>query len=330
MVLSTHDERGGLLSQGPYVDPLHEPRPEPTAWDELQRSAYTSAEMEAYREGLRIGDKDVRASVLDDLTTYFQISEDDAIRRAVNWEQWSVQEWQSEPRETADQIAAFYRSMTSWCYELLWHAYLQAGGFVFPGSTVLARSLAPPKPGMRHLDLGSGVGVTSQLFQRLGYETALADISTKLLEFARFRLERRGTTATYIDLNTEQPPADHYDVVTAIYTLGHVPDVGATARMLHRAMRPNAVLFADFDVRPPTPENAWHLYSEDLPLRWQLHRAGFEPEARFGSDIVRYRRVETGTLAHLLRGARDLVLLRSPLRPLYRALKARARHAVRR
>lgn len=329
MVLSTHDDTGRLLSQGKYIDPAHEPAPDPATWSGEQRDAYDSPAMAAYRDGLRIGDKDVRASVLDDLTSYFHIADEEAIQRAINWEQWSVQEWHAKPRDTTDQITDFYLSMDSWCYELLWHAYLQAEGFAFPVSAVLASSV-PAKPGMRHLDLGSGVGATSQLFQRLGYETDLADISTSLLKFARHRLERRGTPATFIDLNFELPPADRYDVVTAIYTLAHVPDVAATARMLHRAMRPSAVLFADFDVRPASPENAWHLYSEDLPLRWQLQRAGFEPETIFGSNIIRYRRVDTASRAHMIHGARDLVLLRSPLRPLYRTLKSYARRALRR
>ena len=79
--------------------------------------------------------------------------------------------------------------------------YLQAEGYEFPASVVAAQYLRrrEVKPGT-HLDYGSGVGVTGQLFASLGYETALGDVSTSLLEFARYRLERRGQAATYLDL----------------------------------------------------------------------------------------------------------------------------------
>jgi hypothetical protein len=91
--------------------------------------------------------------------------------------------------------------------------------------------------------------------------------------------------------------------------------------MLHDSLQPGGVLFANFDVRPATPENAWHLYSDDLPLRWELQRACFEPEYSLNGMITRYRRVERHGIAHVARGARDVVLLRSPLRPAYRILK---------
>jgi SAM-dependent methyltransferase len=220
---------------------------------------------------------------------------------------------------------AFYKETRSWAFDLLWYAYLQAEGYSYPVSAAIAECLPPPRPNARHLDFGSGVGATSQLFARLGYETDLADISTSLLAFARFRIERRGERATYIDLNSAALVDARYDVITAIDTLVHVPDVPGTARLLHRALRPGGVLFANFDVRPKSEENAAFLYEDDLPLRWQLHRAGFEPEESLDGMITRYRRVEPAGVAHGLRGLRDAALLRSPARPLYRSLRKQVR-----
>jgi hypothetical protein len=100
-----------------------------------------------------------------------------------------------------------------------------------------------------------------------------------------------------------------------------VPDVAHSVGELHRALKPAGILFANFDVRPPTPENAWHLYSDDLPLRWALQRTGFEPIESLDGMITAYRKVEPSGVAHQLRGVRDLVALRSPLRPAYRYLR---------
>jgi|GEM_PF-439281 len=325
---------GARLKQGAHLDPEApgQPRPDPATWPARRRRAFASPAMRLFREALLLpGIGSTRAAILDDLSAYFGFSPEECVQRCVNWEEWSVREWQARARDSAAALAEFYHTTQSWAFDLLWYAYIQAEGYAYPVSVAIALTLPPPRPGMRHLDFGSGVGVTSQLFQALGYESELADISTSLLAFARFRYERRGLRARQIDLNVEQLESGRYDVITAIDTLVHVPDIVATARELHRALKPGGLLFANFDVRPPTPENAWHLYADDLPLRWALHRVGFEPEESLDGMITRYRRVDPHGPLYWWRGARDLVLLRSPLRPTYRRLRAwRARARARR
>ena len=89
-------------------------------------------------------------------------------------------------------------------FDLLWFAYLQAEGYGLPTSVLALQAIGTRDHGPAHLDFGSGAGVTSQVFARAGYETTLADISTSLLDFARFRLSRRGAIARFIDLNEEK------------------------------------------------------------------------------------------------------------------------------
>jgi len=92
--------------------------------------------------------------------------------------------------------------------------------------------------------------------------------------------------------------------------------------MLHASLRPNGVLVANFDVRPPSAENAWHLYSDDLLLKFRLQRAGFEPIERLDRGFTVYRHVERDGIEDVARGIRDLVLLKSPLRPMVRRLRS--------
>jgi 2-polyprenyl-3-methyl-5-hydroxy-6-metoxy-1,4-benzoquinol methylase len=317
MSVSTPEVR---LKQGAHPDPLDKTRPT------LQPHPWASSDMQAFRAALVAPEAEgTRAGVLDDLSAYYKMTPEECVERCINWEAWSVQEWKSTRRDSPEGLAEFYKTIQSWSFDLLWYAYLQAEGVAYPVGVVIAGSLPGRRPGARHLDFGSGVGVTSQLFARLGYETELADVSTSLLAFARFRLERRGEAATYIDLNTTGLGVARYDVITAVDTLVHVPDLKATAQMLHRAIRPGGYLFANFDVRPRTDENAWHLYEDDLPLRWQLQRVGFEPEETLDGMVTRYRRVDSTGLAHSARGVRDTVLLRSPLRRIVRTARARLR-----
>jgi SAM-dependent methyltransferase len=316
------------LKQGAHPDPLEpaQAQPDPADWTTRQREAFGSREMQLYRAGLsleRAGD--VRASVVDDLSAYFGFSPQECVQRCLDWERWSVEEWQARGRDSSQSLTQFYRTTQSWAFDLLWYAYLQAEGFHYPVPVVIARALPPDsgvRPQRRHLDFGSGVGDAAQLFSRLGFHSVLADISTSLLSFARFRLERRGDRCDYLDLNDATLGQGEYDVITAIDTLVHVPDFVATATALHRALKPGGYLYTNFDVRPVSAENAWHLYADDLPLYWQLQRVGFEPVRNLDRRIACFRRVEPVGAAHRLRGVRDWVLLRSALRPAYRSARA--------
>jgi SAM-dependent methyltransferase len=294
-----------------------------STWALEWRHAYESPLFAQFREALLLPDvTDVRAAVIDDLSSFYRLSPDECVQRCVNWEQWSVQEWQARSRDSVEAIHDFYRKMQSWSFDLLWYAYLQAVGHRHPVSVAIA--IAARERGVgggRHLDFGSGVGVTGQFFSRIGFQSDLADISTSLMEFARFRIARRGDGVGYIDLNTTQPVEGAYDLITAIDTFAHVADVPAAIAMLHRALKPGGLLFANFDTRPRAPENAWHLYESDRPLRWQLQRAGFEPDGTIGGLMRTYRRVEPAGLAHAVRGVRDSMLLKSPLVPAYRRVR---------
>jgi 2-polyprenyl-3-methyl-5-hydroxy-6-metoxy-1,4-benzoquinol methylase len=277
--------------------------------------------MRAFQQALSMPGMDVRASILDDLSGYYHLPSEECIERCRDWEQWSVREWQARERGSEEGLRDFYLSTQSWSFDLLWYAYMQAAGCAYPVSVAIARTLPPPKPGARHLDFGSGIGATAQLFTQLGYQSDLADVSVPLLEFAKYRIERRGSHAGFIDLNQASPPEGVYDVITAIDTLAHVPNVAETAGMLHRALKPGGYLFANFDVRPQSDENAWHLYTDDRPLRWAVHRAGFEQDRDLEGYSFRYRRVEPAGTSHAIRGVRDMMLLRSPLRAAYRSIK---------
>ncbi len=309
------------LRQGVHPDPDDPAVPpvDPQSWSKAEQKAFASAEMESFRACLRLpGVPGVRAAVLDDLSSYSGLPPEECVERCRNWESWSVEEWLAADRSGTDPLTSFYRTTESWAFDLLWYAYLQTEGYGYPTSVMALRTVAAQGSGRAHLDFGSGIGVTSQLFARAGYETTLADISTSLLDFARHRLSRRDEAAGFIDLNDEKLETGRYDVITALDTLVHVPDLADVVAGLHSALRPGGWLVTNFDVRPPSPENAWHLYEDDLDLRAIVHRAGFAPSGRFG-DYMAYRRVDPAGSAQRLRVLLDgLVLTSRPRRVIRR------------
>lgn len=306
--------------QGTFSDPADLPPVHSTQWETEEREAFTSPEMDRFRESLRDGDRTVRESLLDDLATYHGITPQEARDFCLHWEQKSVEEWASTGASTSDAgRVEFYRTTQSWSFDLTWWAYLQSECRTAPSTVLALRFLQQYSPGRRHLDFGSGVGVTSQLFNRSGWRSTSADLSSTLLDFARHRHERRGDDVAYIDLLTDGLPAGNYDAITAIDTLAHVPDMFDTCRRLHGALGRDGVLVANFDIRSPAPETAWHLYRDELRPLYDLRRAGFSPIGDIGYGMVAYRKVRNQGAGHALRVARDWLALVSPPRRLARS-----------
>lgn len=306
--------------QGTYSDPVDLPPVDSDQWGRDEREAFTSPEMDTFRESLRHSGLSVRDSLLDDLASFHGITPDAARDACLHWEQKSVEEWSHTGASTSDAgRIEFYRTTQSWSFDLTWWAYLQAECRADPSNVLALRYLQQYAPGRRHLDFGSGIGVTSQLFSRSGWTSTSADLSSTLLDYARHRHARRADDIAYIDLLTDRLPAGSYDAITAIDTLAHVPDVYDTCRRLHESLVAGGILVANFDIRSPAPETAWHLYSDELRPLYDLRRAGFSPIASVGYGMVAYRKVRNHGAGHALRLVRDWVLLVSPPRRLARS-----------
>lgn len=310
-----------MLAQGLHPDPA-EVGPAPRGELPPDRLALlASHEMVMFRKGLLLpGNTDHRESVLADLARFTGLSNQECLERALGWEELSIQEWSASDRSSPDGIQQFYDQARSWCFDLLWYAYLQSEGYGYPASVRVARWLGD-LTGVRHLDFGSGIGATSQLFLALGANSHLSDVSPVLLSFAASRLAVRGCEVGTTDLRTAEPPTG-FDVVTAFDVLAHVPDITETAAVLARTVKPGGLLFANFDVRSSSPANAWHLYDDDLRLRSALSRAGFR-ELEVLDDVIRVYRLSTAPLA-LTERLRNEVRLGAP----HQAVRA-ARHRVR-
>jgi len=328
LVVLREDDRG----QGAHIDP-EDPElgaPDRQRWTRAHRDAVASLTMESFRDAVRPpGGGRERDGALGDLSDYYDISPDEALQRCLTWEDASLDEWEAAPRDTPGGIAKFYDSVTSWSFDLLWYSYLQCTGHGYPKSVIIADRLHDLR-GSRILDLGSGVGVTGQLFAALGCRVTLADVSQPLLDFARWRLERRGTDAEYLHLPAE-PAAGAYDLVTALDVMVHVPpsELDETVRRVHRALRPGGLFVTSYDVRRRARNNAWHLYDDDLPLRWAVQRAGLVPVELLDGIVWTYRAVATdGTSWRLRKAGYWLRLASPPARALRRVRRVAARAAL--
>jgi SAM-dependent methyltransferase len=269
----------------------------------------SAARLERWRRALLLpGETDLLASGVSELADYFGISRREAERRAAEAVHRTRDAWNAAPRRTREEIEGFYNGSQDYIFELVhWHATLTEAETL---ANVSALEVAERLGVRRYLDFGGGVGANLLLFATAGIEVADADISDALLAFARWRLQRRGLHASFIDLKTESLPEGHFDLLTAVDVLEHVPDPVATLDAALRALTPRglAIVALGFGY---DPEHPMHLVHSPRRFLSGVRGLGLEretpPELDDFSFLRAYRRVQRSRAANRLVLARDTV-----------------------
>jgi mycofactocin glycosyltransferase len=159
------------------------------------------------------------------------------------------QEWEASFRPGDNRtVEEFYNQSRAYVYDLMWWHTLTDD--LSPLAYVLALQFAQAHACRTHLDFGSGSGAGSILFARNGFDVALADISSSMLEFSRWRLALRGVTAKFFDLKTDKLPSAAFDVITAMDVFEHLVDPVSVATDLATALRPGGLLIGRFTPSP--------------------------------------------------------------------------------
>jgi 2-polyprenyl-6-hydroxyphenyl methylase / 3-demethylubiquinone-9 3-methyltransferase len=96
------------------------------------------------------------------------------------------------------------------------------------------------------LDVGCGGGILSESMAGLGAQVTGIDLGDKALQVARLHLLESGKQVEYRkvaveELAAEQP--EHYDVVTCMEMLEHVPDPASTVRACVQLVKPGGHVF---------------------------------------------------------------------------------------
>jgi len=152
-------------------------------------------------------------------------------------------EWQAQVKPgDRHSIEQFYDASQATIYELMWWHTL--GDDASPLAYVTALHLAQQHGCQSYLDFGSGVGSGAILFARHGFTVTLADISSTLLGFSQWRLERRQLPAAYVDLKVSQLPHHAFDFMTAMDVFEHLVDPVETVERLWDALKPGGFLYA--------------------------------------------------------------------------------------
>jgi len=148
-------------------------------------------------------------------------------------------------------------------------------------ATALRRQI-PLSPAWQALEYGCGTGLLSFALRAGLRRITLADSSPGMLAVLDHKIAAAGLTHLHplaLDLLTDPPPAERYDLIYTLMTLHHVADVGRLLRIFHDLLRPGGWLaIADLDQEDGSfhgPGFTGYNGFDRTALRVQLLRAGF-------------------------------------------------------
>ena len=182
-------------------------------------------------------------------------------------------EWEGKvASDAAGSVQEFYDGTRAMMYELMhWHSLADDNS---PLAYVLALRIAELYGCSKYLDFGSGVGSGAILFAGRGFDATLADISSPLLEFSRWRMELRNLPARYLDLKTEKLPDGTFDMVAAMDVFEHLVDPVSAVDQLWRAMKPGGILFGRFHAEEDE-DRPQHIVADFEPTLRRFDELGF-------------------------------------------------------
>ncbi len=103
-----------------------------------------------------------------------------------------------------------------------------------------------PLSGKTVLDVGCGGGILTESMAALGAHVTGIDLGDKALQVAKLHLLESGKQVSYRKVAVEELAAEHpghYDVVTCMELLEHVPDPSSTVRACAQLVKPGGHVF---------------------------------------------------------------------------------------
>lgn len=101
-------------------------------------------------------------------------------------------------------------------------------------------------PDKKVLDIGCGGGILSESLAQAGAQVTGLDLAEEVLTIARLHSLETGVAVTYqlasAEAHAEQHPA-HYDLVTCMEMLEHVPDPAAIVQAAAQSVKPGGWVF---------------------------------------------------------------------------------------
>ena len=185
--------------------------------------------------------RDFKESMIQELCFYYKINRQEVLNRFNNIVKASKDEWEAKERSYQKQIVDFYDQSDNYIFEhVQWH--INHGHC---GESVWALNVAKKGKYIKYLDFGSGIGSTGILFAKNGFNVTVADISSKMLQFAECRFNLRGINGCFLDLKRGILKKNEYEFITAIDVFEHLNDPMKTLNEISSSLKQDGLLFIE-------------------------------------------------------------------------------------
>lgn len=229
-----------------------------------------------WRDALLLeGQQELEESLVHELGLYTECDDPEKIRSLCRGAVDTLaEEWRRRVDPADGQsVEKFYNETQTEIYELLWWHALRDDPS--PLAYVTALQLAEGEQHRTCLDFGAGVGSGTILFARHGFEAALADISTPLLDFCRWRVGLRNLRCDFYDLKTSTLPPNAFDMITAMDVFEHLVNPVQTVERLAASLRSGGLLYGRFHAEHDD-DRPLHVVGDFGPTLQRLDELGFK------------------------------------------------------
>jgi dTDP-4-amino-4,6-dideoxygalactose transaminase/SAM-dependent methyltransferase len=290
-----------------------------TLWEAVEEERFTGEQFYSeqerlldeyrctWRDALILhGYQDLRDSLLSELGEFVRCDDRAELesRCTISWK--SVEdEWHEKvDPQNSRTIQKFYDRTEAYLYNLTWwHALIEDET---PLAYVTALHFGRQRGCRRYLDFGAGISSGGILFARHGFEVTSADISSSLLQFSRWRFEKRAIAARLIDLKERPMPEQSADMITAMDVCEHLVDPAGAVDQIADALAPGGYFYGRFDCAPDD-ERPQHIVRNFEPMFERLRQLGFakvwEDEWLWGHQV--FQKPERPNSAARVRSVHD-------------------------
>ncbi|MBI4335288.1 MAG: class I SAM-dependent methyltransferase [Candidatus Omnitrophica bacterium] len=249
--------------------------------------------------------KSLPDNLIIELAEYENISIDEAGKRLSVCKEELNRGWMEKGRK--DPLA-FYKQSRWYLYDLtLFHSkygpHAQVAAVL---EFCLSRKLT------RILDFGGGIGSSGIIFARAGLEVAICDVSPTLLDYAKWRFDKRKLRAEFINLSAGKTlPGGWFDAAIATDVMEHLRDPSAELKRIHHALKNGGYLFFNIteDGAGNEPSHPMHI-SRAMDVIRCMRACGFRKAGNISVEAHRYQKVTRPDALNYALGIYDYIYYR--------------------
>lgn len=215
---------------------------------------------EAQKKGEHLN---LQESLISELSDYLGIKNSVAKQRCMSAAQLMERKWLAKAPRDKESILSFYSDCNYYLYELTWwHCLIEDRRFL---DSVICMEFSKSKGLRSFLDFGCGIGSHSILMSKNQFDVTLFDVSKKLMEYSKWRMQTRGLSGRYCIGDDYWELDEKFQFILAMDVLEHISEPNQTLIRLSNMLDEKGILCAS--VPPiPYPNRSMHqnFYRRDL------------------------------------------------------------------